>query len=209
LDLKIKITADDSPTVYSSQFNVTYHSEHGALQESEHVFIRNGFEIAKQKFSFLNVLEIGFGTGLNALLTLQDPHPVYYHAIEKFPLQEVIYKELDYGFDKDHLEKLHKAEWEKDIKIKQSFTLHKSANAIETITLKNNYHLIYFDTFAPPVQEELWQEEMIRKMYDCLLPGGMLVTFCAKGNFKRLLRSAGFTVESPKGAARKREMTRP
>lgn len=207
-DLEIKITSDGSPTVYSKQFDATFHSSHGALQESLHVFIKNGFAIAAQHFPEIRILEVGFGTGLNALLTLKENKRTVYHTVEKYPLPKSIYEQLDFGFGKEELLQLHNCDWEKDTEIGPLFNFHKSKADIRDIPLHTNYDLIYFDAFAPVTQQELWQNNILQKMYDHLVPGGILVTFCAKGDFKRALKNIGFTVQSPKGAAGKREMTR-
>lgn len=204
---EIRATEDGSPTIYSSAFHATYHSQKGALQESTHVFIHNGLFVAQEKFKKLKILEIGFGTGLNAVLTLEHSKaPVYYHGVEKFPLPERIYSKLNYG--KEDLLKLHASEWEKDIPVSTNFILHKTHSGIESLKLNSDYDLIYMDAFAPSAQNELWQKSMLQKLYGCLTEGGMLVTFCANGQFKRDLRSLGFMVESPPGAIGKREMTR-
>lgn len=207
-EFEIRITEDGSPTIFSPSFGATYHSQKGARQESLHVFIKNGLFFAQQQFKELRILEVGFGTGLNALLTLEHAQstPVYYHTIEKFPLPVNIYSQLNYG--NDQLLKLHAAEWDKDVPITPAFTLHKTDAGIESTNLNKGYHLIYMDAFAPSTQDELWQKNTLEKLYDCLLKDGILVTFCAKGQFKRDLKSLGFTVESPSGAAGKREMTR-
>jgi len=208
-EFEIRITSDGSPTVFAKNFNATYHSMHGALQESEHVFIKNGLEIAKTKFNPIRILEIGFGTGLNALLTLtKTDRPVHYTSIEAFPLPEATYHQLDFGFNKEQFLKMHNAEWEKEIELTNDFILCKLKGDIRTIDLDKNFDLVYFDAFAPSSQDELWQKDTLKKMYNCMSPGAILVTFCAKGDFKRTLKSLGFSVEFPKGALRKREMTR-
>jgi tRNA U34 5-methylaminomethyl-2-thiouridine-forming methyltransferase MnmC len=207
-EFEIRITEDGSPTIYSKMFDATYHSQKGAMQESVHVFIQNGLIPALEKFNDLKILEIGFGTGLNAILTLEQTkkNSIYYHAVEKFPLPEVIYKGLNYG--NDQLLKLHQADWNCDIEFTPRFTFHKANSGIEVLKLNRDYNLIYMDAFAPSTQDELWQKDILEKLYDCLVKGGILVTFCAKGQFKRDLKSLGFTIESPVGASGKREMTR-
>lgn len=206
-EFEIFITKDGSQTIYSRAFNATYHSQKGAVDESLHVFINNGLVIAQAQFSELKILEIGFGTGLNAFLTRQNKNkPAYYHGIEKYPLPETIYSKLTYGGNS--FMELHNSEWNKDIKMAPDFTFHKTDAGIESVALAHDYNLIYLDAFAPTSQSDMWQETVLRKLYDALVNGGILVTFCAQGQFKRNLRSIGFTVESPVGAAGKREMTR-
>lgn len=207
-EFEIRITGDGSQTIYSSVFNATYHSQKGALDESAHVFINNGLSIAQDKFKELKILEVGLGTGLNALLTIDHAktNSVYYHGVEKYPLPETIYSKLNYGNEK--LLELHRSEWNKDINLTPGFTLHKTNSGIESLELSSGYNLIYMDAFAPSSQNEIWQKDLLKKLYDSLVKGGILVTFCAQGQFKRDLKSIGFTVESPAGASGKREMTR-
>jgi tRNA U34 5-methylaminomethyl-2-thiouridine-forming methyltransferase MnmC len=208
-ELKIKITDDGTPTIYSEQYEATYHSMHGALQESKHVYIKNGLDVAGEKFSTIKILEIGFGTGLNALLSLNAyQKKIYYHALEKYPLPKSIYENLNYGIDRRHLLMLHECPWNREIEFNPNFFFLKEEADILTVELTRTYNLIYFDAFAPTMQKEVWQEPVMRKLYNCMEPGGILVTYSARGEFKRLLSDIGFTVESPRGAAGKREMTR-
>ena len=206
------LTKDGSHSLYVPQLNETYHSVHGSVAESLHVFIKNGLNYnTKVK---LNILEIGFGTGLNTLLTLlhSDEKQIYYTGLEPYPISEEIFSKLNFSelvdTDKEIFLNLHLSEWEKDIKLSDRFTLHKSKNKLQEFEGKNKFDVIYFDAFAPEKQEEMWTEDVFKKCYNLLKKDGYLVTYCAKGVVKRTLRSAGFIVESLEGPPRKREMIR-
>ncbi|HFA48288.1 MAG TPA: SAM-dependent methyltransferase [Bacteroidetes bacterium] len=209
---------DGSTTVLSEKFGVTYHSKYGAVQESRHVYIKEGLFakcIAKKE---LSILEMGFGTGLNALMTCLEAEKlelkINYTAIEKYPIPNEIVGQLNFmkileveGRD-DLLCRMHRAEWEKQVEISDFFSLKKLEQAVEDIAFQQGFDLVYFDAFTPNVQPELWELPMLTKMYDALLPTGILVTYCAKGSFKRALKEIGFKVETLKGPPGKREMTR-
>jgi tRNA U34 5-methylaminomethyl-2-thiouridine-forming methyltransferase MnmC len=216
---EIRQTKDGSTTLFVPELNEHYHSINGALQESLHVFIRAGLEQALQQQSRVRVLEVGFGTGLNALLSLQhvlgQPAAVQYDTLEKYPLSWDLIRDMH--FEKfilnpelmDYLPQLHQAPWEQAVALLPNFTLQKIQADLQTHALPGQYyHLIYFDAFAPEKQPELWTDEIFRKLYEALLPGGMLVSYCAKGSFKRSLKAAGFRLEALPGPAGKREMTR-
>jgi tRNA U34 5-methylaminomethyl-2-thiouridine-forming methyltransferase MnmC len=214
LSLELLYTKDGSPTILNTELDVTYHSRHGALAESMHIFIANGLWHAQKTFkSDLKVLEIGFGTGLNALLTLIELEEKKIHAdyvsIEKHPLGPGIYTQLNYNtaYDK-FLQKMHEAEWEKKIQISEYFSLTKHhANAMD-FDAGDEFNCVYFDAFAPSTENELWQKEMFEKLFRMMKPGANLVTFCAKGSVKRTMKECGFKVERLPGAPGKREMTR-
>jgi tRNA U34 5-methylaminomethyl-2-thiouridine-forming methyltransferase MnmC len=216
---EIRETKDGSTTLYVPELNEHYHSVNGALQESLHVFIRAGLEYALQYHRPIKLLEVGFGTGLNALLTLQyvlgKPYEVVYEALEKFPVSVELVNQM--RFDKfilnpellDYLPQLHTAPWHEPVPVLPNFELRKIQNDLVTYTLPSDYYnLIYFDAFAPEKQPELWTDEIFKKLYDALQDGGILVSYCAKGSFKRSLKTAGFAVASLPGPAGKREMTR-
>ena len=216
---EIRETKDGSTTLFVPELNEHYHSINGALQESLHVFIRAGLEHVLQSQPQVRLLEVGFGTGLNALLTLQQVMgqrgQVQYDALEKYPLSWELVAAMH--FEKfilnpelmDYLPQLHQAPWEQTVALLPGFDLKKQEAALETHLLPAQYyHLIYFDAFAPEKQPELWTDEIFRKLYGALLPGGVLVSYCAKGSFKRSLKAAGFTLEALPGPAGKREMTR-
>ena len=216
---EIRETKDGSTTLFVPELNEHYHSINGALQESLHVFIRAGLEQVLQFQPQVRLLEVGFGTGLNALLTLQhvlgQRGRIQYDALEKYPLSWELIAAMH--FEKfilnpelmDYLPQLHQAPWEQAVSLLPGFDLQKHQAALETHLLPTQYyHLIYFDAFAPEKQPELWTDEIFRKLYGALLPGGILVSYCAKGSFKRSLKAAGFVLEALPGPAGKREMTR-
>jgi tRNA U34 5-methylaminomethyl-2-thiouridine-forming methyltransferase MnmC len=216
---EIRETKDGSTTLFVPELNEHYHSINGALQESLHVFIRAGLEHVLAQASRVRLLEVGFGTGLNALLTLQrvlgQPAAVHYDTLEKYPLAWDLIRAMH--FEKfilnpellGYLPPLHQTPWEQAVALLPNFTLRKLQADLQTQVLPPAcYHLIYFDAFAPEKQPELWTDEIFQKLYETLQPGGMLVSYCAKGSFKRSLKAAGFTLEALPGPAGKREMTR-
>lgn len=215
-NLIIRQTADGSTTLFHEGLNETYHSIHGALTESRHVFIEKGVRFAAEKFpkTILEILEIGFGTGLNACLTLEfsksTSDKIMYTSIEKFPLNESVWRILQFpGIELNDLIGIHQAPWNIVVNFHPNFDLLKvEGDAVEERFPAAKFHVIYFDAFAPGKQPELWTPEIFSGLYDALLPGGFLVTYCAKGQFKRDLRSSGFTVESLPGPPGKREMVR-
>ncbi|QHL88507.1 tRNA (5-methylaminomethyl-2-thiouridine)(34)-methyltransferase MnmD [Nibribacter ruber] len=217
--LEVRQTKDGSTTLFVPELNEHYHSVHGALQEGLHVFIKMGLEDALTRSTSVRILEVGFGTGLNALLTLQHvlatKAEVVYDTLEKYPLPMDVVNQL--GFDKfilnpellDFFQPLHTAPWEQPVVITPQFTLRKLETDLEAFApASESYDLVYFDAFAPEKQPHLWTDAIFQKMYDALAPGGTLVTYCAKGSFKRSLKAAGFKVEALPGPPGKREMTR-
>ena len=216
--LKVIQTADGSRSLLHSELNTAYHSVHGALQESRHIFIQHGLLFAADRFrQKLNVLEIGFGTGLNALLSLEFANrhqtKINYRGIEKFPVPAPVQNELDYAstFEpaiRSEIQGVLEAPWNATVHISDYFELYKSNEDARWLTPLQNLHLIYFDAFAPAHSPELWQESLFSTLYQSMAPGGILVTFCAKGSVKRLLKSCGFGVEALPGPPGKREMTR-
>jgi tRNA U34 5-methylaminomethyl-2-thiouridine-forming methyltransferase MnmC len=209
----VELTADGSPTISIPDMKVTYHSKHGAVQESLHVFINSGLNSILEKFpkDVISVFEMGFGTGLNALLTMQVAEQrktnIYYSAVEKFPLVKEEYEQLDYGA-KAELMKLHETGWETDVELTELFTLHKTQCALAEVKTTRKFHLIYFDAFAPSAQPELWTKEIFELMYSLLVDEGILVTYCSKGDVRRAMLAAGFKVEKLQGPPGKREMLR-
>lgn len=219
MHLEIRQTKDGSNTLYVPELNEHYHSVHGALQESQHVFIKHGLEHMLNLRKDIKILEVGFGTGLNAILTypfaLAQKAFIQYDTLEKFPLGIDVVEQLH--FDKVILNPelqevfmaLHKAPWNEPVDVIPYFTLQKIHETLEEFVVPQAYYdLIYFDAFAPEKQPELWSDEMFAKLYKATRPGGVLVTYCAKGSFKRSLRAAGFEVEALPGPPGKREMTR-
>lgn len=213
------LTKDGSHTIAIPSMNVTYHSMHGAIQESLHVFIEAGLKsMSPHSRLEARIFEMGFGTGLNALLTLAEadnmPWPVHYTAVELFPLEQGELQSLNYceQLNRPELqpvfEDLHAAGWEKETQIKQNFTLLKLRSSLLNLPALPPFDLVYFDAFAPAAQPELWTPEVFRILYDLLLPGGILVTYCSKGDVRRAMQSAGFQVEKIPGPPGKREMVR-
>lgn len=213
------ITQDGSKSLVSEQFGVEYHSIYGAVEESLHVFICAGLQrLRLDNYSTISILEMGLGTGLNAFLTLAEAqrYPALsldYHAIEAYPLDMAIVSELEYAsylqldHCHDHFLAMHSAKAEEVLQI-DNFKFSKQHIRFENLEPRQRYDIIYYDAFGPTTQAELWEEDSMRTMYGCLRPGGILVTYCAKGSFKRALKAVGFEVEALPGPAKKREMTR-
>ena len=210
--MELQETKTGEYTIFIPSMNETYHSRNGAISESKHVFIEEGMN----RVTFdTKILEIGFGTGLNAILTgleaLKQLRHVEYHTLEPFPIPSSLIDQLKYGEileDEKLFDEIHDAEWEQAVDISDYFSLHKTTQKLEYIQLKdNNYDVIYFDAFAPKKQEELWTPKIYKKLYDSLKPDGVLSTYSAAGQLKRDLKSVGFRIENPPGANGKREMT--
>lgn len=209
---EVKSTHDGSKTLYVPELDEHYHSIHGARQESEHVFIQWGLK-QSSSVSSLSILEVGFGTGLNALLTVlsqpNDQH-IQYVGLEPFPVDEDLLAEYSVMFSLEEqvlFNQLHQAEWNKFVSIRSHFQLEKVNVKLEDYSSNEQFDLIYFDAFGPRAQAELWVLPVFEKMYHLTRKGGRLVTYCAKGQVKRDLKSAGFTVTSVPGPPGKREMT--
>lgn len=207
------ITSDGSHSIHLPELNEHYHSIHGAVQESMIVFIQNGYDCCNA--DEINILEIGFGTGLNALLTLErsieDKRKVYYTSIEKFPLEKEITEKLNYEryvgkHLKGMLANIHSAAWEETVGITGNFTLRKLKSDFISCEIEGRYNLIYFDAFGPDKQPEMWEETLFRKIESVTNPGALFVTYSAKGTVRRLLRSCGFEVSLVPGPPGKREM---
>ena len=220
MERKIITTKDGSHTVAIPEMNVTYHSIHGAIQESMHVFIQAGLKDSGM-FDYVavqGILEIGFGTGLNALLTLieADRHKnrIYYTAIELYPLNETEISKLNYceQLNQPHykplFEKMHQCEWEEMFEITDNFRLTKIKCSLLDFSTENSFWLIHFDAFAPAAQPELWTKEVFEKLYSMTNEGGILVTYCSKGDVRKAMQAAGFGVEKIPGPPGKREMLR-
>jgi tRNA U34 5-methylaminomethyl-2-thiouridine-forming methyltransferase MnmC len=208
-------TGDGSHTLYVPKLNEHYHSVHGAVQESTHVFINNGLNSCKADPIF--ILEIGFGTGLNALLTAtrcnSGVREIHYTTIEKHPLKDEITGSLNhYKFAGEHGKKLfqliHSAAWNKSVRICRQFYLEKIENDFTKIHLHGNYDLIYFDAFGPDKQPEMWTKEMFSGIASVTNKDGILVTYSAKGEVRRSLKECGFEVSLLPGPPGKRQMIR-
>lgn len=215
---KIVLTRDGSSTILNTALNQHYHSIHGAVQESQHVFMKMGWREFKIQDSKLNIeiLEIGFGTGLNAFLVLKEclrnaSVKCAYTSLEAFPLEMENIAALNYADENEReiFQSLHDAEWNREEVISNNFVLEKiNARLEDFIPQQNSYDLVFFDAFSPEAQPELWTEEIFRKLFSAMKENGILVTYCAKGQVRRNLKSAGFTVERLQGPPGKREMLR-
>ena len=222
---KIQVTEDGSHTLFSEMAGQTYHSSHGAVQESRHIFISQLMgQQSMVNGQQLSVLEIGFGTGLNALLTAQwareNGVKVDYTTIELYPLKEEVYRELNYGKllgDEGLFLRLHKAEWDVGlVEVTENFAIRKCKsdivewlrNAQCTMHNAQLFDVVYFDAFSPDAQPELWTEEVFRNVYALMRKGGVLMTYCAKGDVRRAMLAAGFRVEKLQGPPGKRHILR-
>lgn len=214
-------TGDGSITIHIPEWNEQYHSKHGAIAEAQHVFIKTGLHhyLFKEKHNFkipLVILEIGFGTGLNAFLTLLETKKqsvaINYTGVEAYPISVSEISKLNYasllGESSAIFQNLHEISWEIPANITQNFRLTKQKKFFSEIEDVEAYHLIYFDAFGARVQPELWTEEIFIIMYKALLPKGVLVTYAAKGSVRRAMQSVGFIVERLPGPPGKREMLR-
>jgi tRNA U34 5-methylaminomethyl-2-thiouridine-forming methyltransferase MnmC len=216
--LSIITTSDGSHSLMNTDLQETYHSVHGAIQESKHVFISAGlnFWTKQSPGKKIRILEMGFGTGLNAFLTLVESKrlnlPVYFESWEMFPVDISLARQLNYGDTLGSPEtflKLHEIEWDEPSPITADFTLVKRKGDIQQGSWpEQSFDLVYYDAFAPSKQPYLWSGEVLKKISDVLAPGGVWVTYCAKGQVKRDLRSFGLKVETLPGAPGKKEMIR-
>ncbi len=211
-------TTDGSHSLLSEKFGVTYHSKHGAVQESQHVFIEAGLYQKAENSKELAVLEIGFGTGLNVFMTYleaknkrlnikMDTYEIYPITVEQ--ARELNYPQiLNAENDCAVFDKLHTCDWGKSIELADFFSFQKLQKDFLEIDETGKYDVIYFDAFAPNAQPELWEVDLMKKMYAALKVGGVMTTYCAKGVVKRTLKSIGFEIEAIPGPPGKREMTR-
>lgn len=213
-------TADGSKTIQIEDWNEQYHSVHGAIQEANHVFIKTGFDlvIANLNLKKLSILEIGFGTGLNAIITLlkaeKEQIHINYVGVEAYPVLPSEISQLNYAellaadLVANQFKAIHTASWEIKTPISDFFKLTKQEKKFQDINNLNEFHLIYFDAFGARVQPELWTEAIFQKMFNALKPNGVLVTYAAKGSVRRAMQAAGFIVERLPGPPGKREMLR-
>jgi len=222
-NIKIIETGDGSHSLLNLALDETYHSRHGALQESEHVFIRNGLYHCKNNYpgvKNLNVFEMGMGTGLNLILTLQDAlkNPdigYYYTTLEAYPLEPSVALQLNYLAKLDDkplnslFQKIHQLKWDEVHELLPNFALEKLQIRLEDFTTKERaFDLVYYDAFAPNKQPELWTYEAMDQIQQLMKKGAIFVTYSAKGQLKRDLRSLGLKVESLAGPPGKAEMIR-
>jgi tRNA U34 5-methylaminomethyl-2-thiouridine-forming methyltransferase MnmC len=209
-------TLDGSTTIHLQEWDECYHSKHGAIQEATHVFIKNGLELFGN--NPVRIMEIGFGTGLNAFITflegVRKQQTINYVGVEAYPVEAKEVLEMNYVSEleadafKDVFAKMHEAEWDEEINISADFSLTKRKQFFDEINDLEIFDLIYFDAFGYRVQPELWSTEIFQKMYNSLKPNGVLVTYAARGVVKRSMIAVGFTVEKLAGPLGKREMFR-
>ena len=215
---EIKTTSDGSKTLYISELNENYHSHHGALQEARHVFIDNGLKTV-QNYE-INILELGFGTGLNVLVTIDEflktdkNHVIHYFTIEKYPVNEDEVNELGYDtfFDepniKEYYRKLHECEWNKTTELFPNFFFtkyHRDFFDLKEIELPK-INLVYYDCFGARVQPDLWEKPLFEMVADKMEMGGLLTTYSSKGSVRRILEELNVKVEKKNGPPGKREM---
>ena len=219
---ELHTTEDGSRTLYAPTFGEHYHSMHGAVQESEHIYL--GLALRERMSSWregdapLRLFEVGFGTGLNALLSWREAEerhiPLQYYSIEKFPLTPELYEALHYeglGEErevKDQLLRLHTAPWDEAVELSPFFTLYKLRGDLTTCTFPERLSVIYYDAFSPESQPELWAEELFQRLGKVACSGAILSTYCAKGEVRRRLQRSGFLVERLPGPPGKREVLR-
>lgn len=213
---EIILTKDGSTSIFLPELNETYHSKFGAIQEANHVFIKNGLSLLNDKS--VSILEIGFGTGLNAFITFLEAQKsnqsINYVGVEAYPVEMEIVSQLNYVSqleakkDQSIFDKIHQCDWEIKNSITSNYNLTKRNQKIEDISDLSKFNLIYFDAFGFDVQPELWNDEIFQKMYDALLPKGIIVTYACRTSIKKAMLKAGFFVEKLPGAPGKREMLR-
>ena len=207
-------TLDGSTTIHLPEWDECYHSKHGAIQEAYHVFIRNGLYLMDEKK--ISILEIGFGTGLNAFITLLEAQKnnlsIDYTGVEAYPVTKAEALIMNYcqelkaeAFESEY-EKMHDCTWEEKHAFNSQFSLTKRKQFFQDIQDKNTFDLIYFDAFGFRVQPELWSTEIFRNMFEALKDNGVLVTYAARGVVKRSMQEVGFIVKKVPGPPGKREM---
>ncbi len=211
---EIILTEDGSSSIFIPEMDETYHSTHGSIQEAKHVFLKNGIQRVNEKE--ITIFEVGFGTGLNALISLihsSAKQKINYHSIEAFPVEKELIQQINYcsilgeEYQVD-FEKIHAVEWGREQEIKPSFSLLKIHEKLQDYSLTENiYDIIFFDAFGPRAQAEMWSKPILKKMYKGLKKDAFLTTYCAQGQFKRDLKAVGFKVEAIPGPPGKREMT--
>ena len=213
--IQIKSANDGSHTLYRKDIDEHYHSIHGSIQESLHVFINAGLKdyLLKYKKNEINILEVGFGSGLNALLTMENNKDssckINYHTIEPFPLEYSLIEQINFKeINPTIFLKLHKLNWNEKFLINTNFNFSKEQIKLENFTSKIKFDIIYYDAFGPNSQPEMWNIHLFTKLYSLMNKSGFLVTYCAKGQVRRDLNSVGFKMERLPGPKGKREMLR-
>lgn len=211
---KLRITDDGSATLYSPEFDQYYHSVRGAKSETQRVYIELGLWAKMEEKSEINILEVGFGTGLSALMTAMEAQKnglrVHFKSLEPFPISEQDTQLLNYEseLNTNLLAQIHQANWEEIVEINPNFFLQKIKTTLQEFTTDTLFDVIYFDAFAPSSQPELWTEEIFIKIASMIQKGGFLTTYCSKTLIRKALQSAGFKVEKHVGMWGKREVVR-
>lgn len=223
MPVSIVETRDHSHTLYVPELDETYHSRNGAVEEAMYVYIGRGMSDwpgstqPAARGSAIRILEIGFGTGLNAWLTALESEQLniqcIYHSLETFPLPENLVEQLNYTDNSSNSEKqlfarLHQSAWNMPVHITPYFELKKEQISLQEYQPQITFDVIYFDAFAPEKQPEMWTETIFKKLFDCLNPEGVIVTYSSKGDIKRLWKQIGFEVERLPGPPMKRHMLR-
>lgn len=216
MNTELQTTSDGSHTLYVPEIDETYHSTHGAIQESSYIFINAGLKQCKKQC--VNILEVGFGTGLNAFLTAieaeKSGQEIHYFTLEKYPVPIEKANQLNYSHQipdknsKDLFENIHYAQWEKEVEISNYFKLKKNQCDFTTYQPDTTFDVIYFDAFSPEKQPEMWTEEQFLKIYNVCNESAILTTYCAKGSVRRAMQAVGFKVERLAGPPGKREILR-
>ncbi len=215
MNSRIELTEDGSTTFFSDRFGQHYHSTHGAIQESMHVFIEAGYRCFENKPSVL-VFEMGFGSGLNALLTMAEAErlkqPVSYVCTELYPISPEVALSANYsallGKSPTMFKQIHEAPWGEMVVLSDYFSLTKLNNDLLTLSIPDGIDLVYFDAFDPVAQPDLWSIDVFKKIFSAMVPGGVLVTYSSKGIVKEALRGAGFVVQRLAGPPGKRHMVK-
>ncbi len=217
MNLRILKTSDGSHTIFDSDFNETYHSIHGAIQESNHVFIQQGLDYSLKKKNKINILEVGFGTGLNLLLSikhiLHKKISVNYQALEPFPLDKKIICKINYpnilGKELDSVfEKIHNLKYSRNIDLLKNFIFKRHLKTIQNYDSNYKFDVVYFDAFSPSKQPDIWSVENFIKLHNMMKDNSIIVTYCVSRIFKNVLRKAGFKYDILKGPPGKKEMIR-
>lgn len=214
MDKKLITTEDGSHSFFVPKLGENYHSRHGAIQESLHVFIQSGLNKINKKT--IRIFEMGFGSGLNALLTLQKAKQnnlsIIYDTIELYPLGNDDAKKMNYsqllGIPGNLFMKFHESEWEVWNQLEPGFKFRKKNADLKNFSTDESYDLIYFDAFSPEVQPDLWETPIFKPLFKALNPGGILTSYSVRGKFRRSLKEVGFRVEKIPGPPGKRQITR-
>lgn len=210
---EIQLTADGSHTLFIPEMEEHYHSVNGAIKESMHVFIDAGLRQCNKQS--IRILELGFGTGLNAFLSCIEAEKtgksIQYTGLEKYPLEFDLIQKLNYPEIKENNKnylKIHQCDWGFSVEITPNFSIKKIHIDFSDFDFQEKYDLVYYDAFAPDKQTDVWTQEIFNNVFSCMNPEGILTTYCAKGSIRRMMLEAGFSVERIPGPPGKREMIR-